>query len=513
MDCYESPSYSTSKGPQHAAVIVSGRNEPAQERRLVAQGRSVFHNAQKLEEFAGAIAEFAEGDGDFLVLVTGSLKEKGEHVVTLRAKNAVGTAERKWRIVVGQQIALTPPMGWNSWNCFAHAVDEAKVRAAADAMVASGLINHGWTYINIDDCWSIKPGSNDPDLSGAARDADGMINANKKFPDMKALCAYVHGKGLKIGIYSSPGPLTCAGFTASYQHEDQDARRYAEWGFDYLKYDWCSYGRVIRTNKPTHEQLMEPYRVMRASLDKVDRDIVYSLCQYGWGKVWQWGGEVGGNCWRTTDDISDTWRSMAGIGFSQAGHEKYAGPGHGNDPDMLVVGQVGWGRPHGRRSRVLNDGLSPGVLFDVEVVQGLQLDALAPPAMGMHDILDVLAASQAAVVVELPDAVVGQYGGVGQIELPELCQTDHGTKGVADHLMGRFLPRLRVEGAKGERGTASDSRQHGQESLVPCRRCFRSGRDNALHGTISSGRRGRCRPRPPTRPCVRFRTRRFRLNA
>ena len=278
--------------------------------------------------------------------ITGSLKEKGEHVVTLRAKNAVGTAERKWRIVVGQQIALTPPMGWNSWNCFAHAVDEAKVRAAADAMVASGLIDHGWTYINIDDCWSIKPGSNDPDLSGAARDADGMINANKKFPDMKALCDYVHGKGLKIGIYSSPGPLTCAGFTASYQHEDQDARRYAEWGFDYLKYDWCSYGRVIRTNKPTHEQLMEPYRVMRASLDKVDRDIVYSLCQYGWGEVWQWGGEVGGNCWRTTDDISDTWRSMAGIGFSQAGHEKYAGPGHWNDPDMLVVGQVGWGRLH-----------------------------------------------------------------------------------------------------------------------------------------------------------------------
>ncbi len=278
--------------------------------------------------------------------ITGLLKEKGEYVLTLRAKNALGAAQRKCRIVVGAEIALTPPMGWNSWNCFAAAVDDAKVRAAADAMVASGLINHGWTYINIDDCWESKPGSQDAKLSVAPRDAEGMINANKKFPDMRALCDYVHGKGLKIGLYSSPGPLTCAGYTASYQHEDQDARRYAEWGFDYLKYDWCSYGKVIETKKPTREQLMEPYRVMRASLDKVDRDIVFSLCQYGMGNVWEWGGEVGGNSWRTTYDITDTWRSMAEIGFSQAGHEKYAGPGHWNDPDMLVVGQVGWGHLH-----------------------------------------------------------------------------------------------------------------------------------------------------------------------
>jgi alpha-galactosidase len=143
--------------------------------------------------------------------------------------------------------------------------------------------------------------------------------------------------------------LTCAGYTASYQYEDQDARRYAAWGFDYLKYDWCSYGKVVGTKTPTREQLMEPYRVMRASLDKVDRDIVFSLCQYGMGNVWEWGGEVGGNSWRTTYDITDTWQSMAGIGFSQAGHEKYAGPGHWNDPDMLVVGQVGWGHLHPSR--------------------------------------------------------------------------------------------------------------------------------------------------------------------
>jgi len=158
---------------------------------------------------------------------------------------------------------------------------------------------------------------------------------------MKALADYVHGKGLKLGIYSGPGPLTCAGFTASYQYELQDAQRYADWGIDYLKYDWCSYSKIAKDR--SLPELRKPYQVMREALNKVNRDIVYSLCQYGMGNVWEWGEEVGGNCWRTTGDITDTWSSMSGIGFNQAGHEKYAGPGHWNDPDMLVVGLVGWG--------------------------------------------------------------------------------------------------------------------------------------------------------------------------
>ncbi len=260
--------------------------------------------------------------------ITGVLPEKGTHVVTVRARNARGEAERALKIVCGDTIALTPPMGWNSWNCFGCDVTEAKVRAAADAMVASGLVNHGWTYINIDDCWE------------AGRDANGNVLSNQKFPDMKALTDYVHGKGLKIGLYSSPGPKTCAGHEGSYKHEEQDARRYAEWGFDYLKYDWCSYGGIVPN--PDHDGLMKPYRVMRAALDKAPRDIVFSLCQYGMGNVWEWGAQVGGNCWRTTGDITDTWSSMSNIGFGQAGHDKFAGPGHWNDPDMLVVGYVGW---------------------------------------------------------------------------------------------------------------------------------------------------------------------------
>jgi alpha-galactosidase len=261
-------------------------------------------------------------------IITGALNEKGAWNVALTAHNARGTAERALKIVCGDTIALTPPMGWNSWNCFACDVNEANVRAAADAMVASGLINHGWAYINIDDCWE------------DGRDAEGNVKANQKFPNMRALTDYVHSKGLKIGLYSSPGPKTCAGHEGSYKHEELDARRYAEWGFDYLKYDWCSYGNI--EPHPDHEGLLKPYRVMRKALDGAPRDIVFSLCQYGMGDVWEWGEQVGGNCWRTTGDITDTWSSMSKIGFGQAGHEKFAGPGHWNDPDMLVVGYVGW---------------------------------------------------------------------------------------------------------------------------------------------------------------------------
>ncbi len=256
----------------------------------------------------------------------------GNYTVTLHAKNARGSAKREFEIVIGNEIALTPPMGWNSWNCFAHAVDDAKIRSAADAMVTNGLINHGWTYINIDDCWE------------GGRDTNGNILPNEKFPDMKALVDYVHSKGLKMGIYSSPGPKTCGGFEGSWQHEQQDAQQYAAWGIDYLKYDWCSYGQVQDKSLPDRQRFMKPYVVMGDDLNHVDRDIVFSLCQYGMGNVWEWGAQVGGNCWRTTGDITDTWGSMTDNGFGSAGKEAFAGPGHWNDPDMLVVGKLGWGQ-------------------------------------------------------------------------------------------------------------------------------------------------------------------------
>jgi alpha-galactosidase len=216
-------------------------------------------------------------------------------------------------------------MGWNSWNKFAEKVDDKAVREMADAMASNGMKDAGYVYVNIDDTWE------------AGRDAQGNIQTNSKFPDMKALADYVHSKGLKIGIYSSPGPKTCAVYEGSYQHEEQDAKTWAAWGIDYLKYDWCSAEKVY---KPSDMQAV--YKKMGDALKATGRPIVYSLCQYGLQNVWEWGASVGGNLWRTTGDIEDTWKSMTAIGFDkQVGHEKYAEPGHWNDPDMLEIGNGG----------------------------------------------------------------------------------------------------------------------------------------------------------------------------
>ena len=280
--------------------------------------------------------------------ITGSAAAPGTYRVTLIAENARGKYECGWRLEVGDRIALTPPMGWNSWNCFAHAVSDEKIRQAADALVKSDLINHGWTYINIDDFWQTKPGEkDDATLMGAARDGSGRILPNQRFPDMKALAAYVHGLGLKIGLYSSPGPTTCGGCVGSWQHEAQDAQTYAEWGFDYLKYDWCSYSQV--SGAGSLKDLMRPYLLMTAALRAQKRDIVHSLCQYGMGSVSAWGDRSGGQCWRTTGDITDTWDSMSKIVDAQDGLELFTKPGNWNDPDMLIVGMVGWGNLHPTR--------------------------------------------------------------------------------------------------------------------------------------------------------------------
>ncbi len=228
------------------------------------------------------------------------------------------------RTVPYNGLAATPPMGWNSWNHFAEKVDDRVVRETADAIVSSGMAAAGYVYVNIDDTWE------------SGRDAQGNIVPNLKFPDMRALADYVHSKGLKLGIYSSPGPLTCGGYEGSYRHEEQDARTYAAWGIDYLKYDWCSAGRIY-----TKADLQAIYQVMGDALAHSGRAIVFSLCEYGMGDVWTWAPKVSGNLWRTTGDISDNWKSMSDIGFNQGRLAPFAGPGHWNDPDMLEVGNGG----------------------------------------------------------------------------------------------------------------------------------------------------------------------------
>ncbi len=268
-----------------------------------------------------------------------------------------------------QNLAPTPPMGWNSWNHFAEKINARTVRAQADAMVASGMKDAGFLYINIDDTWEGK------------RDDKGVIHPNWRFRDMKGLTEYVHSKGLKIGLYSSPGPKTCAGFEGSLGHEEQDAQTYAEWGFDYLKYDWCQ-------DTGTPEQMKAAYTKMYDALKKTGRPIVLSLCQYGWGNVWEWGASVGGNLWRTTGDIEDNYDSMGRIGFAQAGLEKYAGPGHWNDPDMLEVGNGGMSEDEYRTH------LSLWSILSAPLIAGNDLTKMTPYTQEMLTNCEVISVDQ-----------------------------------------------------------------------------------------------------------------------
>jgi alpha-galactosidase len=296
-------------------------------------------------------------------IITGKIAKPGLHRSTLFAKNAAGETRREFRIVVGNQLALTPPMGWNSWYIHYNRVSEAAMRNAADQMIASGMADFGYQYVNIDGCWQVMPNSKDPELGGPVRNADGRILPNKRFPDMKGMVDFIHAKGLKAGIYSTPGPLDCAGFEGSWQHEAQDARTFADWGFDFLKYDWCSYDVIATGGDPTAKNIplwnkkvtnlaaaKQPYQVMSKLLREQNRDIVLNLCQAGLLEVWKWGGEVG-NSWRTTRDLgmrrSTHLPGFYSIAMSNARHWEYARPGGWNDPDYILIGYVGDARGMG----------------------------------------------------------------------------------------------------------------------------------------------------------------------
>ena len=266
-------------------------------------------------------------------IITGSLKQRGDYVMSIEADNAKGHAEQQFTIKVGDKMALTPPMGWNSWNCWGLSVSQQKVVSSAQAIIDKGLADYGYSYINVDDAWEAPE-----------RNADGTIAVNEKFPDMKGLGDWLHSHGLRFGIYSSPGDRTCGQYLGSLDHEEQDAKTYNEWGIDYLKYDWCGYSKVFESSlDKTTAAYIQPYMKMEKYLREQPRDIFYSLCQYGMADVWEWGKFVDANSWRTTADIEDTWESLYDIGFvRQAKLYPYAQPGHWNDPDMLCVGKVGW---------------------------------------------------------------------------------------------------------------------------------------------------------------------------
>ena len=274
-------------------------------------------------------------------------------------------------------------MGWNSWNHFAGKVTDADVRAAADAMVTTGMRDAGYVDVNIDDTWEGK------------RDEKGVLHSNDKFPDMKALADYVHAKGLKLGIYSSPGPTTCARFEGSYNHEQQDADLYASWGIDYLKYDLCSYASIMRRESggdlaKSNAMMIAAYDKMRKALLNTHRPIVYSFCQYGKDAVWKWGAGTGGNLWRTTDDIYDDYRRMFEIGFSQVDLAEYAGPGHWNDPDMLEVGNGGM------TSDEYRTHMSLWAMLAAPLIAGNDLSKMDPTTLSILLNKDVIAVDQDA---------------------------------------------------------------------------------------------------------------------
>ncbi len=277
-------------------------------------------------------------------IVSGEAPSKnGEYPITFRASNPKGKSIRGFKLVVGDTLALTPPMGWNDWYTHYNRITDKLMREAADTLVSSGMADVGYEYVNIDDCWMVRPGADDPAIGGEPRSASGNILSNHNFPDMKALTDYIHSKGLKAGIYTSPGPLTCARYEGAYQHEEADARQFAAWGFDFLKYDWCSYGRIAPN--ASLEEAQKPYRLMGKLVHDQSRDMLFNLCQYGRNEVWKWGGDVGGHAWRTTGDlgaVKDTeLPGFYSIAFSNAAHFEYAGPGKWNDPDYILIGYIG----------------------------------------------------------------------------------------------------------------------------------------------------------------------------
>jgi alpha-galactosidase len=272
----------------------------------------------------------------------------------------------------GPELARTPPMGWNSWNHFRLNINDSVIRTQAKAMASSGMKAAGYEYVVIDGGWE------------GYHDAQGVFHPDiLKFPDMKKLCDYIHSLGLKVGIHDSPGPVSCSGREASYGHEQQDAETFANWGIDFVKYDWCS-GRLVY--KP--DQMKAAYEKFHQALLATGRPILYNLCQYGMQDVWKWGASVGGNMWRTTGDIKNNYYSMAYIGFEQNGLEKYAGPGHWNEPDMLEIGN-GALRPEEERMQMSLWSLLAAPLF-----AGNDLTKMTPETLSILTNREVIAVDQ-----------------------------------------------------------------------------------------------------------------------
>ncbi|CAN7198746.1 glycoside hydrolase family 27 protein [Caulobacter sp. LjRoot300] len=375
----------SSEGGKVRGSVTTAWYGPMEMRNLVVQGGKATFELRNLNDKDHATRQWTA------VLTGQTLKLSGDiwyaHVEQAGRPGTTGDARARafktttlppLGTLAADGLAKAPPMGWSSWNKFAEKIDDRTVRAMADALVSTGLRDAGYVYVNIDDGWQ------------GTRGPDGAIRPNEKFPDMKALADYVHARGLKFGLYSAPGPKTCAGFEGSYGHVQQDAKTFADWGVDYLKYDLCS-GEWFYDDA---DKVQRTYYEMGAALRATGRPIVYSLCEYGRFEVGAWGRKVGGHLWRTTGDITDDYPTMARIGFDKNGRAEHAGPGGWNDPDMLEIGNGGMSHDE------YATHMSLWAMSAAPLMMGHDLRQSSPEVLKMLENREVIAVDQDALGVQ-----------------------------------------------------------------------------------------------------------------
>jgi alpha-galactosidase len=355
-------------------------------------------------------------------IISGSIAENGKYQIELSASNNNGSAKKFFTIVAGDQLALTPPMGWSSWYSYGRKAKESDILKTAQLMKKHGLDQYGWSILEIDDPWTNQPVDNDPvweqlnhklnkdvyqyhegpnnlpDRKGTLRNGNGELLPNQHYKNIGQTVKQIHDLGFKVGIYSSPGPLTCGGVAGSYGHELQDAQYFAKIGFDYLKYDWCSYGVFAKDN--SEEELMKPYNLMGKALKEQPRDIIFSLCQYGMGDVWKWGYKTGGQLWRTGDDVRDNWASVYAAFKKLADKSEYVQPGRWNDPDILQIGAVGAESRQGNSNHLTKEEqrtvMSMWCLLSAPLFIGANVEHIDPFTLSLLTNNEVLAVDQDA---------------------------------------------------------------------------------------------------------------------
>ena len=419
----------------HGARLFGARPGTPLHHRVPATGRAPLRfEAQGLP--LGLVLDSSSG------IISGTVPVAGRHTVRLTVSNPQGSAVRDWTLVAGDQLVLTPPMGWASWPAHGLRVSDSQVRAAAQALVDQGLAAKGWNVVQVDDGWQAPQ-----------READGTLPGNVRFPDMAGLAQQLHQRGLQFGLYASPGATSCGQLPGSWGFEAQDAASWAAWGVDHIKYDLCSATEKLPA-RPTLEDHQQPYRQLGQLLRQQPRSIALHLLQYGQHKVWTWGAEVGGHSWRMTGDIHDSWADLLATGFAMAPYAGFVGPGRFNDPDTLMVGLLGLGGPAGdpepKPTRLTADEqytqVSLWSLLAAPLMLGNHLAALDEFTLNLLSNSEVIAINQDA-LARSAVRVLDRNG--WQVWVKEL---EGGAKAVGVFNMGSRFDRFELEPALFGRG-------------------------------------------------------------